>query len=143
MSRADGLAAEAGMAEDQHATPSKDAQKAMAYLPSFVRRVSAHQFLLAELPPDLRDALADYDVDGDGALRCDSSLGCCWTALAANSSVPFAFGALAVAHRCTRRHGHGGRDRGGRSPPAPSEEEGTCRGTAPPRQQELSPAYVP
>ena len=56
------------MAEEaQHETPSKDAQKAMAYLPSFVRRVSAHQFLLAELPPDLRDALADYDVDGDGA----------------------------------------------------------------------------
>ena len=71
MSRADGLAAEAAEAalaeEAQHATPSKDAQKAMAYLPSFVRRVSAHQFLLAELPPDLRDALADYDVDGDGA----------------------------------------------------------------------------
>ena len=67
MSRANGLAAEAAMAEEALETPSKDAQKAMAYLPSFVRRVSAHQFLLAELPPDLRDALADYDVDGDGA----------------------------------------------------------------------------
>ena len=67
MSRAGGLVAEVAMAEEQQPAPSLDAQKAMAYLPSFVRRVSAHQFLLAELPPDLRDALADYDVDGDGA----------------------------------------------------------------------------
>ena len=76
MSRAHGLAAEAAMEENQQ-TPSKDAQKAMSFLPSFVRRVSAHQFLLAELPPDLRDALADYDVDGDGAFAARARLA--WT----------------------------------------------------------------
>ena len=61
-------------AEAQHA-PSKDA---MAFLPTFVRRVSAHQFLLAELPPDLRDALADYDVDGDGAHASTEHMLACW-----------------------------------------------------------------
>ena len=70
MSRAGGLEFEASMAHEEKPAPSQDAQKAMAYLPSFVRRVSAHQFQLAELPPDLRDALADYDVDGDGACCC-------------------------------------------------------------------------
>ena len=74
MRRADGLAAEAAEAAEAAAAmeanvkPSapKDAKSALAYLPSFVRRVSTHEFLLSELPEDLRDALADYDVDGDG-----------------------------------------------------------------------------
>ena len=94
MGRADSLAAEAAMAEEaQHETPSKDAQKALAYLPSFVRRVSAHQFLLAELPPDLRDALADYDVDGDGAQPCVSAARknkCLWPTQAACPLLPHA-----------------------------------------------------
>lgn len=30
-------------------------------------RNGAHQFVLSDLPDDLREALADYDVDGDGA----------------------------------------------------------------------------
>jgi hypothetical protein len=126
MSRADDLAAEAAMAEEaQHATPSKDALKAMTYLPSFVRRVSAHQFQLSELPPDLRDALADYDVDGDGAQPC------VWQRIPAPRPARPAkqraccLSTLAVAQRRARRHSHGGRDRGGRSPPAPAEEKGT------------------
>ena len=117
------------MAEEVLETPSKDAQKAMAYLPSFVRRVSAHQFLLAELPPDLRDALADYDVDGDGAWP-ELTLDRCRPLLLPGTSC-LLFGALTVAHRRARRHGHCGRDRRRRSPPAPAEEKGAYCGTAP------------
>lgn len=50
-------------------TPSRlNALKAEAILPHFVRRSAAQQFLLAEMPKDLREALADYDVDGDGTV---------------------------------------------------------------------------
>jgi hypothetical protein len=131
LSRAAGLEFEASMAQAEHPAPSVDAQKAMSYLPSFVRRVSAHQFQLADLPPDLRDALADYDVDGDGACL-----------LAAAVPGPHATPAQERACRCfalsavtARRHGDCERDRGGRSPPAPAEEKGTCR-----RNQLLLPA---
>ena len=31
-------------------------------------RNGAHQFLLSDLPEDLRDALAEYDIDGDGTV---------------------------------------------------------------------------
>ena len=58
--------------------PSRwNALKAEAILPHFVRRSAAQQFLLAEMPKELRDALADYDVDGDGAPPLCSSPACC------------------------------------------------------------------
>ena len=114
MSRHDGLVAVAAVAShDMEVNHSKDAKHALSYLPSFVRRVNAHQFLLTELPPDLREALADYDVDGDGAHgRMRTRMR--WTRTASESST-----------LCARRDCDGGRDRGGCSPPAPAEEKGT------------------
>jgi hypothetical protein len=127
MSRADGLAAEAAMAEDhEHATSVSKGK--VDYLPSFVRRApalaSAHQFLLAELPPNLREALADYDVDGDGArvvLRpgFDPRRQHCQKHRCARYC-----STLIAAQPCARRHGDCARDCGRRSSPAPAEEKG-------------------
>jgi hypothetical protein len=39
----------------------------LASPPSYIQHKTNHsQFLLSEMPQDLRDALTEYDVDGDG-----------------------------------------------------------------------------